>query len=347
MYGLFKFFAFKMDPERAHHLALYMAARFPHVLAWALGGENIGNQSKYALNVGGVNWPFPIGLAAGLDKNAQAVPFFSHLSFGAVEVGTVTPRPQQGNTRPRLFRYNKIRSLRNCMGFNNEGMGKVGHNIQRVQKIVPLGVNLGKNKDTSDDKAFLDYQVLYKYFSPLADYLVINVSSPNTPGLKQHQGKEKLKCILDALQSSRKAHFCPLFLKISPLMQEKFLADIVEVANHYRLAGIIATNTAEMEEYGPGGMSGEVLRSQAQWTRKQLLFLTKKTNLEVIGVGGISSFEDVLEFWKAGGKVVQVYTSFIYQGPHLLKKVRKGIDRFIQEQGVQTLKEALHLLETK
>ncbi len=343
-FQVFKFFAFRIDPERAHNAALLAFSLFPKIILLFFGRHK--KNPKYSLNVNGVSWAFPVGLAAGLDKNAQAVTFFSNLPFGAVEVGTVTPLPQKGNLRPRLFRYPKIKSLRNLMGFNNHGMEKIGRNIQLVNRTVPLGVNLGKNRQTPDDKAFLDYQKLYKHFASLADYLVINISSPNTLGLKKHQEGEKLKRILDALKKLRNDCPCPLFLKISPGLSKKLLKNIVDIAQNYHLSGIIATNTAVMEKYGSGGMSGEILKNQARDTRKQLLRLSKGTGLEIIGVGGISNFQDILEFWKDGGKVVQIYTAFVYQGPRFFKKIQREIDKLMKEKKAQTLEEMLHMIST-
>ena len=337
LFRIFRFFAFRVDPERIHHLTLFLFSLFPRGLSWIFGQYR--HDPKYALKVGGLVWPFPVGLAAGLDKNAVAVDFFSRLLFGAIEVGTITPLPQGGNPKVRLFRYPHLRSLRNQMGFNNEGMEKVGRNICPLKRRKILGINLGKNKSTPKEKAPEDYRKLYEYFAPLGDYLVINVSSPNTPGLQELQGQ--LEDILASLEEARRQNPCPLFVKISPDLPEESLVSIVEVAKNYRLTGLIASNTAVMEDFGPGGMSGEILREKARTTRRKLLRLVEGRGLEVIGVGGIASFEDILEFWREGGKVVQIYTSFIYHGPSLLKDIKDRIDELLEKEGVDSLEELL------
>lgn len=339
-YPWFKWWAFKFDAEIAHELALssfksapFLAEIFPHL-------ENIGR--KYTVKVGTLNWSFPVGLAAGLDKNAEAIDFFSRLGFGAVEVGTVTVRAQNGNPRPRLFRYPKEESLRNQMGFNNVGAKKVLANIAEAQNSRILGVNLGKNKNTTTANAPSDYQSLYKTFAPVADYLVVNVSSPNTPGLRDLQKKEELEAIFKAIETEREKFSRPLFVKISPDLNFADVEDVVELAQKYSLEGIIATNTTLMPELGAGGVSGRLLLERSQKIRAHLLQCTRHSKLEVIGVGGISSFEDLLQFWRQGGKVVQIYTSFIYQGPQLLVDIKKGIDELMEKEKAKNL---AHLIE--
>ena len=340
LFRLFTFFAFKIDPETAHRLAFFVFSFIPDFLVdffWGCISEK--DRAKYELDVAGIAWDFPVGLAAGFDKNAEALGFLSRLSFGAVEVGTVTPRPQQGNSRPRIFRYPGIRSLRNSMGFPNEGMQRVLGNIRSSKRGRVLGINIGKNKDTLDGRAFEDYRELYRFFAGVGDYLVLNVSSPNTPGLRALQRREELEKILGSLGDLREQSPCPLFLKISPDLDGKTLRDVVDVALEFKLAGIVVSNTQPIESYGPGGMSGDVLRDSAREARRRVLELTAGTGLEVIGAGGISSFEDILDFWRQGGKVVQIYTSFIYQGPSLLREIRDGIDLLMREKNVRTVKE--------
>lgn len=345
-FRFFRFLAFKLDAELAHRLTLWVCSFFPKTIAWIFYRKQRKIDPKYSLDIGGIPWAFPVGLAAGLDKNARATDFFSSLLFGALEVGTVTPRPQGGNPRPRLYRYPKIESLRNHMGFNSEGMEIVANNIARGRRTKIIGVNLGKNRNTLANEAFKDYQKLYKHFAPLADYLVINVSSPNTPGLRALESQEALEYLFDSLEDLRKERPCPLFIKISPGLGSDILEVIVSVATKYHLTGIVATNTAVMEKFGKGGMSGTILKELAQETRERVLKLTKGTNLEVIGVGGISSFDDLLAFWKAGGKVVQIYTSFIFRGPQLLEEIREGINRKMEEEGVSSLTQLIEKIHS-
>jgi dihydroorotate dehydrogenase len=299
--------AFKLDPEMAHNLGMDLLAKIPGP-ASTIWNQNDLNE-KYAVNLNcGLKWPFPVGLAAGLDKEAKTIDFFSKLYFGAIEVGTVTPKPQEGNPKPRLFRLKKDESLLNRMGFNNAGMMTIKQNITSSStngKI--LGINLGKNKTTSAEDAKQDYQTLYREFSSIGDYLVVNVSSPNTPGLRDLQAKESLEEIFVCLENVRKENPVPLFVKVSPDMAKQGYEDVVELSLKYNLAGIIATNTSIMPERGLGGVSGELIKKKSKESRKYLLDLTKGTNLDIIGVGGISSFQDVKEFWVDGGKVVLVY----------------------------------------
>lgn len=315
-YPLFKSIVFKFDPETVHELTIH-------------GMKNLGSlvpiQHKidFKVNAFGLNFKSPIGLAAGLDKNAEAINFLTKLPFGFVEIGTVTPKAQSGNDKPRLFRYPKIESLRNRMGFNNLGGDKVLLNLinsSRNQKII--GVNLGKNKVTSNENAHIDYALLYRQFAPHADYLVINVSSPNTPGLRDLLSESGLREIFEATSKARNEFLRPLFVKVSPDMEEEQLRSVVKLVKEFKLTGIIATNTTILKEYGEGGMSGKILFEKAKKIREFLLNeLIDSPEIELIGVGGFSSFEEVKDYWIKGGKLVQIYTSFIYQGPMILEEI--------------------------
>jgi len=331
IYQLFKQLAFRIDPEKAHVLAFKNLRRFPNLLSHFFSHQT--PTDKYAVKLGELKWDFPVGLAAGLDKNAEALDFFSKLLFGAVEIGTVTPLGQEGNPRPRMFRYVGEESLRNCMGFNNEGSEVVYDNIKSSRNVnTCLGINLGKNKVTSAEDAPSDYQKLYKKFHALADYIVINVSSPNTPGLRDLQQTESLALILDALEEDRQKSPVPLFIKISPDLSLDDLPGIVKLASKYKINGLIATNTTIMEERGAGGISGKLLTEKAAIVRNKTLEVIKELapELDLIGVGGISGFDELWDFWKAGGKVCQIYTSFIYQGPQILEDIKNEIDRVLE-----------------
>jgi len=343
IYPWFKFWAFRLDAEKAHNLALKTFRNFPSIYK-LFPHFDVQKTSKYSLKVGSTQWPFPVGLAAGLDKNGEAIDFFSKLGFGAVEVGTVTPRAQPGNEAPRLFRYPTEKSLRNRMGFNNQGALALEMKLKNNKFKIPIGVNLGKNKDTPHDKAFVDYRFLYQTFSSLADYLVVNVSSPNTPGLRNLQSKSELDIIFSALTEEREKVSCPLYLKVSPDVNLEEIDEICELAQKYNLEGIIATNTTIMKELGDGGVSGELLKDKARKMRNHLLKVSKSTDLEIIGVGGISQFSDLVEFWKNGGKVAQIYTSFIYQGPQILLDIKNEIDRELDKLNLSTLQEYLDVL---
>lgn len=341
-YDLFKKLAFKLDPEFIHNMSMNCFGVFPSTLAGLFSGSP--NRAEYAIKIAGLDWDFPIGLAAGLDKNAAAIPFFSKLRFGAIEVGTVTPKPQEGNPKPRLFRYPEQESLLNRMGFNNRGMDVVFNNISLLgtNRTKCLGVNLGKNKVTPEDKAAQDYQMLYKKFAPVADYMVVNVSSPNTPGLRDLQGEQALATIFEAIEKERQVKSVPLFLKLAPDLADQGLDACVNIAKRFNLAGLIATNTTIMPELGLGGVSGKLLTQKAARVRKYLLEHLRETpEIELIGVGGVSSFDDVWQFWREGGRAMQVYSAFIFQGPKLLDDIAAGIDSALEKAKAKDVTELL------
>tara|TARA_R110002072_G_scaffold64203_2_gene159250 strand:+ start:93403 stop:94458 length:1056 start_codon:yes stop_codon:yes gene_type:complete len=340
-YQLFKSFAFGLDAEKAHNLSIKFLSKFPHLASEIFGKDDISSK-KLECSVSGMNWSFPVGLAAGLDKNAEAIDFFAQTLFGAVEVGTVTPLAQSGNPKPRMFRLKEELSLLNRMGFNNSGMDIAYENIlnsTRHGKV--LGVNLGKNKVTTEEDAPSDYQKLFDKFSHVADYLVVNVSSPNTPGLRDLQNINSLKLIFDELKKCNNYGNVPLFLKISPDLAIEDLDGVVTVASDYGLSGLIATNTTIMPERGQGGISGNLLKERSRTIRHELLKRTNSTDLGVIGVGGIDSFEEVWQFLIDGGDAVQIYTSFIYQGPEILNKVKQGLESKLEQYKASHLKELL------
>ncbi len=331
--------AFAMDAERAHELTIHSMR--------SLGGflPDHKDDSRFHLKRMGLEFKNPIGLAAGLDKNAEAIAFLTSLPFGFVEVGTVTPKPQAGNDRPRLFRYPEEESLRNRMGFNNFGSEVVLENVKKASRRDKiLGVNLGKNKVTSNEDAPKDYALLYRDFAPHSDYLVINVSSPNTPGLRDLLKDAGLRQIFEAVDLERKRNHKPLLVKVSPDMALEELSSVVGLVNEYKLDGIIATNTTIIKERGEGGISGKLLLRKSRETREHLLKEMKKSHSEgvLIGVGGISSFEDLMDFWRAGGSLAQIYSAFIFQGPALLFQIEERLELEYKKRGVKTFEEFLH-----
>ena len=347
IYNLFKSVAFKVDAEVAHIGAIKTLSTFPLVMSEMFKGPALSTEDRYALNIGNLKWKFPLGLAAGLDKNAEAIDFFTALYFGAVEVGTVTPLAQVGNPKPRLFRYPDKKSLRNCMGFNNAGAEEVYSNVLSANKNGKiLGVNLGKNKLTPQEKALEDYQILYEKFANTADYLVLNLSSPNTPGLRDLQQSDSLRELLISLDDLRKKIPVPLFLKISPDISPLDLPQIIDVVKEKNLNGIIATNTTIIEEMGVGGVSGQLLKEKSQIIRNKALEILKETpEIELIGVGGVSEFSDLVNFWKHGGKVMQIYTSFIFKGPFVLQEIQKDIEKNLIHNKVENLQEFVTNIE--
>lgn len=338
LYNSFKSCAFKFDPEKVHDLSIQLFENLPQM------GHLMSPKTdkKHQLKKGHMLWKTPIGLAAGFDKNARALDFLSNLGFGSVEFGTVTPRAQVGNAKPRIKRFESELSLLNSMGFPNHGADAILRNVRsaNLTKACPIGANLGKNKDTSDSNAPMDYATLYEKFAPEVDYLTINISSPNTPGLRALQSREGFFNIAAEISKKRKACPKPLFLKIAPELGTKDLEDLIDIATQFNLSGIIATNTSVSHERGQGGLSGEAIKEEARIARSRVLDATRSIqDFIVIGAGGISTFEDVLDFWKLGGDFVQIYTSFIYKGPGILKEFKEGINTLLQTTGAATLQE--------
>lgn len=338
-YEFIKSMLFRLDPEVAHHLILESMGRCPKFLA---PNPKLISDPRLELTVAGLNWATPVGLAAGLDKDAGAVDFLARLPFGAIEVGTVTPRAQSGNPKPRLWRYPDEEALRNQMGFNNQG---ANHMIEALRgadlnhKI--LGINFGKNKDTPPEKAGEDYSLLYRKLAVLADYVVINVSSPNTPGLRDLQSEDGLRQILEAMKSDRADLVRPLFIKVAPDLALEGLSSVVKIALEYEVDGLIATNTTHIPSYGAGGVSGKPLKEKARAVRAHLLERTRGTDLELIGVGGLASLSDIWDYWRQGGRAVQIYTSFIYQGPPLLYNMMNELSNYLDQHKLRDLEELL------
>lgn len=325
-YSVFKTLAFKFDPEKIHDMSIYAGGKLPFMADLF---NPLKPDSKHHLQINELNWNFPVGLAAGFDKNAKAINFFHKAGFGAIEIGTITKKPQIGNEKPRIWRHAKIESLQNAMGFPNEGSEKILSNLQQtnLDKIC-LGVNIGKNKDTSEANTPSEYAYLYKTFAPFANYIVINISSPNTPGLRSFQSPELLKPLLQAIKEEQAKLLKPVFIKISPDMNEADIKMLCELSKEFKLNGVIATNTTIDHNFGRGGLSGNFVKPMANKTRALVCdFLHEDPTQSIIGVGGINSYQEIKEFWKQGGGFVQIYTSFIYQGPKLLQDIAKEIDK--------------------
>lgn len=336
IYPYFKYFAFKSDPEIIHEKSMYLFNKFPSIYKTFPKAKY--NPTKYSLTDGHMTWDFPVGLAAGFDKNAQAIDFFSQIGFGAVEVGTVTPKPQVGNERPRIWRYPEINSIRNAMGFPNAGAISILENINKTKIRNCLGVNLGKNKLTSPKDTPAEYAYLYDYFADTSDYLVINISSPNTPGLRDLQTKEAFRDICQAIDEKRTLKPKPLYLKIAPDLGDENIFDMVDLAKEFKLSGIIATNTTVQHDYRSGGLSGDYIKDISKSIRKKVCEAAKEVDgLSVIGVGGINSFEEILDFWKQGGSLTQIYSSFIFHGPQLLKDIQVDLDNYLDQTGHMNL----------
>jgi dihydroorotate dehydrogenase len=314
------------DAERAHEWTLHRLAalsRRPALLA-AL-------RRRYAVQaprtVFGVRFPNPVGLAAGLDKDGVALPAWPALGFGFVEVGTVTRYAQPGNPRPRLFRLPASEAVINRMGFNNAGAAALADRLRALPPLgVPLGVSLGKSKVTPLAEAVEDYLASLRLLRPYADYVAVNVSSPNTPGLRTLQDRDHLTALLAAVTAE--AQTTPVLVKIAPDLTEPAIGEVLEVCAEYGAAGVIATNTTLAREgvAGPdaieaGGLSGRPLAERA---REVVAFVHKESNLPVVGVGGIIDPDDAARMFDAGASLVQLYTGFVYRGPGLVRAINRG-----------------------
>ncbi len=327
LYDMLRPLLFRLEPETAHHFAIFWLRALSRsgALCRVLAPRFEPQKAK---TVFGVKFPHPIGLAAGFDKNAVALPAWEALGFGFVEAGTVTAQAQPGNPRPRIFRYPRQRALINRMGFNNDGAEKIAARLGQLRASgrwprIPVGINLGKSKVTPLEEAPADYLRSLEALHAFADYLVLNVSSPNTPGLRQLQDRAALAALLSAVQRrngelGRK----PLLLKIAPDLGYEQIEEILNLVETHGLAGLIATNTtldhsaiAESARE-QGGLSGAPLRTRAT---KIVRFLAARTHLPVIASGGICDADAVREKFDAGAALVQLYTGFIYQGPRLIR----------------------------
>jgi dihydroorotate dehydrogenase len=288
--------------------------------------------SRLALKVGSNTWKSPIGLAAGLDKNAEALSFFALQGFGSLECGTITLRPQLGNAKPRMFRYPQEQSLRNAMGFPNDGLLHIAPRLEAFERTLTVGANIGKNKESTPEESIEELSIMIATLEDDVDYFAINVSSPNTPGLRALQEKSYLTELFTELKSVSKKD---LFLKIAPDLDDSKVIELTELAAAHQLTGLIATNTTIMPERGIGGVSGVLLKERSRKIRK--LILDQQSPLELIGVGGMTNFQDVKDFWMNGGKAVQLYTAYVYQGPDLLKNLNREMLNFLDQNKLKNL----------
>ena len=346
---------FYFDPEKVHYFVcglLKIISKIPFgnfTLRQIYQFENPALERE----VFGLKFKNPVGLAAGFDKNAELIDEFSELGFGFIEIGTVTPLPQDGNDKPRLFRLPADKGIINRMGFNNKGMVEAAKRLRQHKSKLLIGGNIGKNKLTPNENALDDYIKCFDELYDVVDYFVVNVSSPNTPNLRDLQEKEPLMKILTALrnrqwvvsdgqsiinqkskiknQKSKK----PILLKIAPDLTDGQLDDIIEIVIGSGIDGVIATNTtisrdnletnaSEVQKMGAGGLSGKPLTSRST---EVIRYLSEKSNraFPIIGVGGIHSPEDALEKLRAGASLIQLYTGFIYEGPDLIRRINKSI----------------------
>lgn len=339
MYGFIKKILFQFSPESIHH-GVMRGLKVVNTLPF---GKNLLDAFCQPRNTGlerqlwGLQFKNPVGLAAGFDKDARYIDELAHLGFGFVEIGTVTPLPQPGNDQPRLFRLPKDGALINRMGFNNEGARAAAKRLQKRRSNIIVGGNIGKNKVTPNEEAVSDYEKCFHALFDVVDYFVVNVSSPNTPGLRALQEKEPLKQLLHHLQTlnAQKSKPKPILLKIAPDLTNEQLNDIIEIVQETNLAGLVATNTTisredlrsskeELEKIGAGGLSGLPVKQRAT---EVIRYIHQHSGgkIPIIAVGGIFTAQDAQEKLDAGASLVQVYTGFIYEGPTIVKKICQGL----------------------
>lgn len=334
---------FLLDPETAHHFALGLLQRASSAQPM-LAALRRFRPADHQRTLFGVTFPNPIGLAAGFDKNGVALPALAALGFGFIEIGTVTARAQTGNPRPRMFRFSDQQALINRLGFNNEGADAVANRLRQLREsggwpAVPIGINIGKSKLTPLDQAPADYLHSFRRLRGFADYIVLNVSSPNTPGLRSLQNEESLSILLQAVQEENRSSK-PVIVKIAPDLSENEMDQVVAACVTHGVAAIIATNTTLDHSSVPagrdqtGGLSGVPVREKST---ASIRTLTSKCSIPVIGCGGIFDRDSAQEKIDAGAKLLQLYTGFVYRGPGLIREIVEGLDRPSEDEATQGL----------
>lgn len=330
---------FLFDPEKIHHFTFALLSLFGKIPGMKAIWRMMYSYKSTALKreFFGITFDNPVGLAAGFDKDAKLIDELACFGFGFIEIGTLTPKGQPGNEKPRLFRLPKDKAIINRMGFNNEGVENAVVRLRKRKSKVIVGGNIGKNKVTPNEEAGRDYAMAFEALFPVVDYFVVNVSSPNTPNLRALQDKEPLLELLQNLKqrNATKQKPKPILLKIAPDLTESQLEDIVDITRTVELDGLIATNTTisreglssdqnKIRKIGAGGLSGAPVKNQSNWV---LRFLRSRLgeDFPIIGVGGVMSAQDATEKMEAGASLIQVYTGFIYEGPGFIKKINKEL----------------------
>ena len=344
-YQTIKKILFKFDPETAHHMGEFALRTLPYcrTLNNYMVEQNFVNHEMLTQEIFGTTFHNPIGLAAGFDKNATMIKAMPAMGFGHTEIGTMTPKPQPGNPKPRMFRYPEYESVQNAMGFNNKGAYEVIQNLKKVYPFsIPVGASIGKNKVTPENEALNDYETLIKGFKDICDYMAVNISSPNTPNLRDLQNEEFIKAVF---AMAKEITDTPILLKIAPDMQAETAIELCKTAIEAGADGIIATNTTNDYSLLPnpqdfGGLSGKVLSEKSYELFKALgKELHDKTTL--ISVGGISDAKDAYRRIKAGASLVQIYTAFIFQGPAMCKNINNELIELLKADGYTNISQAV------
>ena len=340
MYKLFRFILFQFDAERVHYFVVGLLRLMHQILPIRaiFRAIYVKKDAQLKVNLFGLEFENPVGLAAGFDKNAAYIDPLSDCGFGFIEIGTITPKPQPGNDKPRLFRLKADSAILNRMGFNNDGVEAAISKLQKKRnKKLIIGGNIGKNKWTPNEEATQDYVICFEALFPYVDYFVVNVSSPNTPNLRALQEKGPLLELLSTLQqlNEAKAQQKPILLKIAPDLTDTQLDEVIEIVFETKIAGLIAANTtisrenlltpkATVDALGAGGISGKPL---TQRSTEVVRYIHQKSEgkIPIIAVGGIHSAQDALDKISAGASLVQLYTGFIYEGPKLIKEINQAL----------------------
>lgn len=345
LYTFAKPLLFALDGEDAHRLALRALALKP-------ASRALTADPALAVELAGLTFPNPVGLAPGFDKNAEVVQTAPALGFGFAEIGTVTPKPQSGNDRPRLFRLVEDNAVINRMGFNNDGQSIVRKRLESIRKAGRhpiIGVNIGANKEaTAQGRANEDYAVGVKQMTPVADYLTINISSPNTPGLRALQDKSALDDLLAAVMTARGDDTTPIFLKVAPDLEPADVDDIVALAHAHKLDALIISNTTiarpetlrSAHAKQAGGLSGAPLKDAALQRLKDFV-AAGSGSIPLIGVGGIASGEDAYARIRAGASLIQIYSALVYEGPYLARAINRELKALLQRDGFSNISEAI------
>ena len=340
---------FRLDPELAHRIVLATLAGIPQI-------RRAEDPPELSQTIWNIRFANPIGLAAGMDKEVRAVRAWASLGFGFVECGTITPRPQPGNPPPRLWRLPAHRALINRLGFPGAGMQVEADRLTKLRRrgiAIPLGLNLGPNRDTPPDSVPTDYAVLMATLGPMADFIVINLSSPNTPGLRNWQAPERLRTLIATILPERNdrgsavaPRRCPVLIKLAPDLDPSQLAAVCDLILELGLDGIVATNTTlAREECGvtsayEGGLSGAPLKLRARAVIREIYRHTQG-RIPIIGVGGVSSAEDAYGHIRAGASLVELYTGLVYEGPGLVGRIKKGLTALLKRDGLRSIAEAI------
>ncbi len=354
MYSLLRPFIFRLDPETAHRFVI-RGLSLMQSIAWlrkSFYRQTLIDDPRLNSRHFGLFFPNPVGLAAGFDKNAHVYPGLSALGFGFVEVGTLTPRPQAGNPKPRIFRFPGEQALINRMGFNNDGIEQAKESFSKLPRpSIPIGINLGKNRDTPNEQAVDDYLKGLSLLYPYGDYFVINVSSPNTKGLRDLQQMDALQKLLTTIIQQRDSLadnfqiYRPILLKIAPDLTEDEVTQIVQTALATKVDALIATNTTLSREglYSPsrneaGGLSGKPLTNRSTKMIRMIYQITRG-QLPIIGVGGVFTGQDAFDKIRAGANLIQVYTGMIYQGPWIAKKINVELLKLLDQHQISSIQE--------